>query len=1083
MATLFRSVAVVLLAAVAALGFVFPAISSAADGPHSPPIAVADVSHPGPVDFEKEILPVFSASCLACHNKTKPKAGLVLETPADIRKGGDDGLVIKPGKGAESLLIKAASHAPEEDSPMPPPNNKVAARDLTPQQLGLIKLWIDQGATGEVHGTAIAMKWRAMPAVLDPIYAASVSPDGRYAAAGRANRIDVYDLSANKLAAHLVDPALTASGSDAAHRDMVESLTFSPDGTTLASGSYREVKLWKRSSEGEKIALGDKPATCAAASANGKWIATAGEDGTIHLWDADGKPAGELTGHTAPLIGLQFSADGAKLLSVSKDKSVRIFDVQGHKAFCKVEPPGEVRCAAWLGGRTIAVGANDGAITLYTLPGAADGEMTAAKPLKDAATPITSIAALPGDEAHLLIARDDGVFRVSIGSNNIRPLLKHGAPITALAIRADGKRIVTAGTDNIARIWTIDDGKKIAELKGDPILAARAVTADRALNLAKSEVTYRKGKIDANAAQVKSSADRISRAKDALPVAEKALADAQKAFDAAKAASEAADKASADKKEKLAKDLTSADDDLKKAKEAKTTTVERAQKTKDALASAERELASAQKAFDAAKTAKEAAAAKSEAKKDASSGTDDEKKAAAAKADEAKSAAEKEFAKADEKLKKAKDAQTAAMEASQQAKDAAGGAEKTLASAQKAFETAKAANDAFANARDDKKENAAKELTKADDDLKKSKNAKNAADDEIKLSARAAEDYGVALAAAKTAEDAAEKRLKVCEQDAADAKKAIGDSARPIRAVAFSPDGALIATAGDDGAVHTWSSEKGTAGEVVGHEAGAITAVAFVAADHIVLCPAGAPPAIVHPSSMWKLARTIGNADSTSPFADRVTSLDFSPDGHWLVTGGGVPSRSGEIRLFDAETGTLKQAFDDVHSDTVFCVRFSPDGTRLASAGADRFVRILDLTTGKVLRSLEGHGGHALSVAWSHDGHTLVSGGADNTLRFWDAETGERGKVVAGYDKEVTAVTFVGDEMQAASTSGDARVRLIKADGGDVRSYSGPTDFMYTLCATPDGTTLVAGGQDGVLRVWNAATGAPTETFDANGKK
>ena len=76
-----------------------------------------------------------------------PRPVLILETPADIRKGGEDGAVVIPGnERRESKLLKASTHAVGFENPMPPPNNKVAAPDLTPAQLGLIRLWIDQGA-------------------------------------------------------------------------------------------------------------------------------------------------------------------------------------------------------------------------------------------------------------------------------------------------------------------------------------------------------------------------------------------------------------------------------------------------------------------------------------------------------------------------------------------------------------------------------------------------------------------------------------------------------------------------------------------------------------------------------------------------------------------------------------------------------------------------------------------------------------------------------------------------------------------------------------------------------------------------
>src|SRR4051794_3174631 len=98
-----------LLCCFLALGLVFAAASARAEA--AKPIAISKPDRTDKVDFEKEVLPLFNTSCLACHNKSKPKGGLVLETPADIRKGGDGGAAVAPGKPAESLLLKAAAHS------------------------------------------------------------------------------------------------------------------------------------------------------------------------------------------------------------------------------------------------------------------------------------------------------------------------------------------------------------------------------------------------------------------------------------------------------------------------------------------------------------------------------------------------------------------------------------------------------------------------------------------------------------------------------------------------------------------------------------------------------------------------------------------------------------------------------------------------------------------------------------------------------------------------------------------------------------------------------------------------------------
>jgi WD40 repeat protein len=227
-------------------------------------------------------------------------------------------------------------------------------------------------------------------------------------------------------------------------------------------------------------------------------------------------------------------------------------------------------------------------------------------------------------------------------------------------------------------------------------------------------------------------------------------------------------------------------------------------------------------------------------------------------------------------------------------------------------------------------------------------------------------------------------------------------------------------------------------------------------------------------SSTWTLdRRLVGSADGASPIADRVTSLDFSPDQKLLASGGGVPSRSGEVKLWELGAGKLLRSFDDVHVDTVTSVRFSPDGKRLASGSTDRFVRIIDLATGKVSLSLEGHQHHVLGIAWKRDGHTIASAGADNTLRFWNADTGERKGIVNSFDKEVTSVSFIGDTDLALVTSGDGKAATFHDSGEEERSFTGGADFVYAAAASPDGQAVIAGGQDGILRVWDTNTGKP----------
>ncbi|PYJ60200.1 MAG: hypothetical protein DME24_10275 [Verrucomicrobia bacterium] len=227
----------------------------------------------------------------------------------------------------------------------------------------------------------------------------------------------------------------------------------------------------------------------------------------------------------------------------------------------------------------------------------------------------------------------------------------------------------------------------------------------------------------------------------------------------------------------------------------------------------------------------------------------------------------------------------------------------------------------------------------------------------------------------------------------------------------------------------------------------------------------------------WNLDRVIGTGDANSTLEDRVNVVKFSPDGKLLGTGGGAPTGGGEIKLWQVATGKLMRSFTNVHSDAVFGLDFSPDGKYLASGAADKFVKVLELATGRVVRQFEGHTHHVLGVGWNRNERTLASAGADNVVKIWDFVHGEKRKNIAGFDKEVTAISFVGYTDQAVAASGDSKVRLVCEDGNEVRSFSGANDFIESAAVTLDGKIVIAGGQDSVLRVWDGTNGKLIASF------
>jgi WD40 repeat protein len=180
-------------------------------------------------------------------------------------------------------------------------------------------------------------------------------------------------------------------------------------------------------------------------------------------------------------------------------------------------------------------------------------------------------------------------------------------------------------------------------------------------------------------------------------------------------------------------------------------------------------------------------------------------------------------------------------------------------------------------------------------------------------------------------------------------------------------------------------------------------------------------------------------------------------------------------------TGQLVRDFKDLHSDAVLALAFSPDGKLLASGAADRMAKILDIKSGKVIRSLEGHTGHVFGVAWKADGRTLATCSADRQVKFWDTTTGDRRANVGSFGKDVMSVGFIGTSDLLAAASGDGVVKLVNEAGNVSKTTSAKTAFLQSGAVTPDGKLIAVGGEAGAVTIWRELEGTG-ETLVAPGQ-
>ncbi|HET6426424.1 MAG TPA: c-type cytochrome domain-containing protein [Planctomycetaceae bacterium] len=908
-----------------------------------------------PVDFQKDIVPILDSKCIACHNVAIAESRLNLEDVPNILKGGKRGPAVIAKDPDKSLMYQVAARAAEPA--MPPLPNKVSAAAFTPQELGLLRQWITEGAPAGMGGTTTAIAWQAIPSTMNSIYSVAMTPWGRFAACGRANQLDVYDLSVGESVARLTDPALAAAKTGdkplyprgAAHQDFVHALAFHPSGNLLASAGFREVKFWSRPDaiQRQKFALDPAP-TAVAVSADGKWIAIAGADNNIRVVQAaDGQVSKTLAGHAAPVTGLQFAPDSSQLFSASKDKTVRAWNLTNGQPAGQLDTPAEIASLLLaVDGKRVYTGHADNHIRAWNVPfdapKPAEGDKPAepVKPVvqfQSANAVSVCLAHVPGQPQIASGTTSGNWFVWDINNGSAVRTTGHGAPMTAIAVSANGQMLLTAG-GNIAKLWNIN-GQPIADLKGN-LAAQRGV-----LTLTDDDAVMK---------------SRIAIADTAFKAAEKNFKEREEQTKKAIEAKTNAEKAK-----------TEADAKLKTAT--------------DAVTAAKAELAN--------------------------------------KAD-------------DEALKK-------------KVADAEAAAAKEMEAAKKAMETLDSAVKAVAQ----------------------SEKGQQTADEQQKV-AKQAHEAEVALG------KAAEEKLNA-------AKAALPAAEKPIRTVTFTADGKLAVTAGDDGVVRTWDAKTGKPlDEFTGHTA----PVNFLATgpDRLLVSLSEDKSAILWDSNpQWQFAGVIGpNAAAPldlgpSPFVNRVLSLAFSPDGKLLATGGGEPSRSGEVLLWNVETKAFVKALPDAHSDTVFGLEFSRDGKWLVSGAADKFVKVHEVETGKLVRSFEGHTHHVLGVSFKADTNRIASAGADNAIKIWNVETGEQHRTIQNYSKQVTSIHFIGTSDNIISGSGDKSVKMHRAnDGGNYRGFGGPTDFVYSVACTRDESVAIAGGEDGVLRVWNGTNGQVLYSFE-----
>lgn len=328
-----------------------------------------------------------------------------------------------------------------------------------------------------------------------------------------------------------------------------------------------------------------------------------------------------------------------------------------------------------------------------------------------------------------------------------------------------------------------------------------------------------------------------------------------------------------------------------------------------------------------------------------------------------------------------------------------------------------------------------------------------------------------------------------------------------VWALAYSPDGALIASGGTDGAVDIWDARTSQQMHALsGHEldvwqvafnpdGSRLVSVSWDGTARVWTMPGGDLAWVArHDDSLkWAGFNRDGTLLGTASMDRSVKIWDadtgalrrtltgqhgfhkaaFTPDGAALVT----VDHGGKVQRWDLTTGIARTL--DVHQTLAWDIDISPDGEALVTAANAPIARIVAVN-GEYSLALTGHDAAIVRARFSPDGRRVVTASEDWTARVWNARTGALEFKVTRHEGGVTDARFTSDGRHLVTISRDGSAMLWDAGSGQhVWTFFGHKGGLWTGELSPTGDRLATAGFDGTVRVWRADSSAHELTLPA----
>ncbi len=290
-----------------------------------------------------------------------------------------------------------------------------------------------------------------------------------------------------------------------------------------------------------------------------------------------------------------------------------------------------------------------------------------------------------------------------------------------------------------------------------------------------------------------------------------------------------------------------------------------------------------------------------------------------------------------------------------------------------------------------------------------------------------------------------------------------------IRALAYSPDGRLLASAGKDQSIILWDTQSNQPiGQPLQGHTNWINALAFSPDGKMLLSVS-----IDGTIRRWDVSAGHLIGEPLNPNSTELWSVAFNPDGKTFATG----DKDGTIVLWDVATGKPNGSPLTGHTDLIYALTYSPDGKMLASASGDETIRLWNAADGQPIgEPLAEHKGSVLALAFSPDGTRLASTGVDETVIIWDASTGEYiYDFPTGHTKRVKALAFSNDGTFLATASDDNTIRLWDTSTWEQvgQNLTGYSDHIWSMAFNPKNHSLAVASADNAVMIWDLTASQP----------